>query len=461
VSESEILALLQTSVGRPGSPRLARDPVDASMIRQWSDAFGDRDPLYIDPARAAVGPFGAIVAPPAMLDVWDKPGLGADRGDGPLASVLALLDAEGLGTVVALDHELGIDRYLRLGDVVSRVETVEVVSDEEQTALGEGRFVTTRSTFTDQHGERVGATLQRLLAYRPSSGHAVDPTAGVGVAAPDPDPALRPRPAINRDNQFFWDGARQHELRVQTCDDCGAAYFPPTPRCAACSSFALGWRVSSGRGTVYATAVPHHPQANGFRYPLAVALIELEEGVRLVSNIVGIETADLRIGLPVEVCWLDSHPALVEGADDARGPITLPQFRPRTPPRRETTSTVDDVGVGYELPMLPIPITSTLVLATAFVTRTPRTDDLSTNIETSVGFAQRYLTDTLGPAAMLRDLRVHVREPNHPGDITTFTGSITAVDADSGAVDVSLRAINERGVHLTGTAAVVLPGGAR
>jgi uncharacterized OB-fold protein len=146
----------------------------------------------------------------------------------------------------------------------------------------------------------------------------------------DPDPARRPRPAINRDNQFFWDGARRHELRVQTCDRCGATYFPPTPRCSACGSFDLGWQVSAGRGTVYATAVAHHPQVNGFAYPLAIALVELDEGVRLLSNVVDIDPGDVRIGLPVEVCWLDSHPALVEGADDADGPITLPQFRPRT-----------------------------------------------------------------------------------------------------------------------------------
>jgi len=87
--------------------------------------------------------------------------------------------------------------------------------------------------------------------------------------------------------------------------------------------------VSSGRGAVYATAVPHHPQAPGFDYPLLVAVVELEEGVRLVSNVVGIERDELRIGLPVEVCWLDSHPALVPDATDATGPITLPQFRVR------------------------------------------------------------------------------------------------------------------------------------
>lgn len=146
----------------------------------------------------------------------------------------------------------------------------------------------------------------------------------------DVDPSLRPRPAINRDNQFFWDGARLHELRVQTCNDCGDVSYPPRPCCVKCGSFDLGWQVSSGRGVVYAWAVPHHPQVAGFEYPVSVVLVELEEGVRIVSNLVDADRDDLRIGLEVEVCWLDSHPALVEGAVDSRGPISLPQFRPRT-----------------------------------------------------------------------------------------------------------------------------------
>jgi len=145
----------------------------------------------------------------------------------------------------------------------------------------------------------------------------------------DADTSRRPRPSINRDNQFFWDGARAHELRVQTCESCGAASYPPRPCCAACGSFDLGWRVSSGRGVVYAWAVPHHPQVPGFDYPLFVVLVELEEGVRLVSNLVDVERDQLRIGLEVEVCWLDSHPALVQDVADSRGPISLPQFRPR------------------------------------------------------------------------------------------------------------------------------------
>jgi uncharacterized OB-fold protein len=79
----------------------------------------------------------------------------------------------------------------------------------------------------------------------------------------------------------------------------------------------LGWTVASGRGTLYSWAVPHHPQVPAFDYPLVVGLVELEEGTRLVSNITDVEPADLRIGMPLEVHW-------IEAADD----VVLHQFRP-------------------------------------------------------------------------------------------------------------------------------------
>jgi uncharacterized OB-fold protein len=144
------------------------------------------------------------------------------------------------------------------------------------------------------------------------------------------DPSRRPRPGINLDNLPFWDGARAHELRVQRCGSCGAAQFPPLPVCGECTSDALEWVPCSGRGVLYSYAIPHHPQAPGFDYPVIVALVELEEGARLVSNLVDIERDELRVGMAVEVCWLDSHPALAEDEWDSRGPITLPQFRPAT-----------------------------------------------------------------------------------------------------------------------------------
>jgi uncharacterized OB-fold protein len=87
--------------------------------------------------------------------------------------------------------------------------------------------------------------------------------------------------------------------------------------CPNCHSLEWDTAESAGRGTVHSYVVNHYPQVPAFEYPLVVALIDLEEGTRLVSNLVGIEAADVRIGMPVEVQWLDAG----EG-------LTLPVFAP-------------------------------------------------------------------------------------------------------------------------------------
>jgi hypothetical protein len=235
----------------------------------------------------------------------------------------------------------------------------------------------------------------------------------------------------------------------------------------------MGWTAVSGRGHLYSFAVPHHPQVDGFRYPVLVGLVELEEGTRLVTNVVACRREDLRIGMPLEVCWLDSHPALVEGVDDSRGPITLPQFRPARPGRRETTLTAGEVAVGDALPLAPVPLTTSSVVAGAIATRDYEdvhhdrdlavrrgAPDIFPNIHTSVGMVQRWLSDWAGPEAVYRAVRVRLGVPVHPGDTLTFAGAVTAADAGSGAVTVSFTGFCDRGDHVTGTAEVVLPGGA-
>jgi hypothetical protein len=126
----------------------------------------------------------------------------------------------------------------------------------------------------------------------------------------------RPPPAQSADTSFFWEGARRGELLIQRCASCGTLRHPPGPGCACCGS--LDWDTvrSSGRGIVHSFAVHHYPPIPGFEYPLAIGLIELEEGTRLVSNITG-EPDAIEIGMPVEVFFEDF-------GDD----LVLPQFRP-------------------------------------------------------------------------------------------------------------------------------------
>lgn len=148
---------------------------------------------------------------------------------------------------------------------------------------------------------------------------------GSPIADATPTRPLRPRPSTNHDNAWFWDGCRAHELRVQTFSD-GATFYPPVVRHPETGEMPAEpqWQVASGLGTLYSFAVVHHPQVPAFDYPLVVGLVELDGmGVRIVANIVGCDRADVHVGMPLEVCWLETHPPT-----EADPGVTIPQFRP-------------------------------------------------------------------------------------------------------------------------------------
>jgi uncharacterized OB-fold protein len=109
---------------------------------------------------------------------------------------------------------------------------------------------------------------------------------------------------INRDNQGFWDGVRDHRLLIQRCTSCGTLRFPWLPGCNACAS--PGWDTveACGAGTVFSYVVMHHPNFPAFDPPYAVALVELAEGVRMISNITGVPYDKVRIGMPVQLEFL-------------------------------------------------------------------------------------------------------------------------------------------------------------
>src|SRR3954452_1335329 len=114
-------------------------------------------------------------------------------------------------------------------------------------------------------------------------------------------PAVIP-PVVGHDDQFFWDGVAEGKLRLQSCADCGQVRQPPSPMCPKCRS--LKWETAdmSGRGTVYSWIVSRHPTQPD-AVPRIVALVELDEGVRLVSNLTDVEEADVRNDMAVEVCF--------------------------------------------------------------------------------------------------------------------------------------------------------------
>ena len=131
----------------------------------------------------------------------------------------------------------------------------------------------------------------------------------------------KPLPALdNPRTKPFWEAARRHELCVQRCPECGYYRYPPAPRCPECLAVNDIWVPVSGRGTIWSFSVYHHLFSKPFAddLPYNTALVELEEGPRLITNIVGIANEDLRVEMPVEVVF-----------DDVTDEVSLVKFRPR------------------------------------------------------------------------------------------------------------------------------------
>ncbi len=113
--------------------------------------------------------------------------------------------------------------------------------------------------------------------------------------------SARLAPTITPDTQFFWDGLRQHRLLIQRCASCGSLRHPPRPMCPACHSLDWDTIEASGRGPVYSCVIPHHPPLPWFPEPFVVALVDLAEGVRLVTNIVDVDPEAVTVGMAVRV----------------------------------------------------------------------------------------------------------------------------------------------------------------
>ncbi|MFQ5382040.1 MAG: Zn-ribbon domain-containing OB-fold protein [Dehalococcoidia bacterium] len=135
------------------------------------------------------------------------------------------------------------------------------------------------------------------------------------------DPLPQPTP----ETQHFWDGTRVGELRLQRCDDCGTPYFPPRPFCPACSSRSVSVFSASGRATLHTYVISHRAMpGSGLEPPYSIAVVELEEGPRMLTNIVECEQTPeaLQLDMPLEVVF-----------DEVSPEITLANFRPAGGPR--------------------------------------------------------------------------------------------------------------------------------
>ena len=444
-------------------PRLARDPVNQPMIRNWLEALavpGDR-------ARQDAGADCQDTAPPAMIQVWTMPGLhGARAADDPLAAMMALLDEAGYPSIVATNCDQVYCRPVKLGERLAVSARLVDVTGPKRTALGEGWFVTTRSTWTSD-GEPVATMDFRVLKFRPSP-----PMTPQGRPAPSGSPGVI-RPVTSQDTEFFWAGTAAGELRVQRCGDCGALRHPPGPMCPSCgamSSRPPEYIVAAGTGEVYSYVVHHHPPVPGKKLPVVIALVQLPEGVRMTGELLGVDPGQLRIGLPVRAEFV--------GIDDE---LTLPAWRallplggaiPPGPPLRTEGLPAPPSPPG--LPPLVVDVTPTFVVASALATRDFQdvhhdrdraiaggAKDIFLNILTTTGLVQRYVAAWAGQDAVVRAISVRLGVPCHAGDTLTFTGEATpddgaGDDSDGAGVDghglvISVTGRCSLGDHVTAT----------
>ena len=127
-------------------------------------------------------------------------------------------------------------------------------------------------------------------------------------------------PQATPETRHFWEGTRAGELRLQRCDDCSHTYFPPRPFCPKCASRSVQVFAASGRAILYSYVI-HHRAAPGFKAPYSIAVVQLEEGPRMMTNVVGVDQTPeaLVLDMPLQVVF--------DRLDDD---ITLALFTPMT-----------------------------------------------------------------------------------------------------------------------------------
>lgn len=320
MANNDWLSEVRSMVGREYGRIYAWDEVNAAMVRQWCEVMGIENPLYTDEEYASQSEFGALVAPPAMLQAWCLEGLHMNNyppgsTDENPYGVLQLMEDQGYPAVVAVNSELTFDRYVTMGEKLYYTTHVKEVGEEKTTGLGTGFFVTLVMPFYSEKpegDEKVGELLFRVFKFKPHE----RPEAGKKEVAEIPK-IKRPKPGISDDTRFFWEGCEAGELRIQHCTCCDNLQHPPAPVCVKCQSFDLDYKVASGKGELYSFVVMHYPEVPPFDYPNPIGLIQLDEGVRMPVGLTGAKKDELKIGQRMELEF--------QTFDDE---LTLPLFRP-------------------------------------------------------------------------------------------------------------------------------------
>ena len=313
---------------------------------------------------------------------------------------------------------------------------LESVVGPKRTGVGEGYFVTTRSVWW-VGDEQVATMLFRVLKFQPAK----------RSTGPDlTDPSRTVRPMVNRDTAYFWEGTALGELRIQRCGACGTLRHPPGPLCPSCGAAQREHVVSPGAGAVHSYVVHHAPQIPGKKLPMVLAVVALDEGVRMIGEVRGLDPAgvdDSLIGTRVQVDF--------DRIDDE---LTLPVWRVegdldeldhRAEPAVERELAAPRPPGADQLPAWELPVTTTLVVSTALATRDFQdvhhdrdlaqghgSKDIFLNILTTTGLVQRYVGEWAGWASRVRSCELRLGAPAHPGDTLTFTGRVVEVVEEAG-----------------------------
>ena len=305
-------------VGREnGPPKKGYDDVNTAMIRQWAEIMGEESPIYTDPEAAAKTSKGGIIAPPSMLQAWSMEGyaMAGNPAKDEQRGLHDVFDAHGFTGVLGTNTSTEMYRDLRPGDSVTAHTVIDSISEQKSTARGIGYFIETLTNFTDQNGEEIGRQVFRVLKFIPSDAN----SAASDSAEQDDIPAVPTRIASPRgqDNGWWWDAVDEGKMLIQRCKNCQTLRHPPRPMCGECQSVEWDSIESTMEGEVYSFTTLHYPKIPGYDYPLCCAVIQLAEGTRIVSNIVGIDHEEVKIGLKVT--------GKIEQVDEK---TMLPQFYP-------------------------------------------------------------------------------------------------------------------------------------
>ena len=227
--------------------------------------------------------------------------------------------------------------------------------------------------------------------------------------------------------------------------------------CVQCGSPRPGYLAAAGTGTVFSYVVHHHPPVPGKRLPLVIALVELDEGVRVLGEMTRVSPEQVSVGMPVRIEYLR-----------AGGDLILPAWRPDLPAQGPG-------GRPAELPELVVDVSATFVVASALATRdfTPvhhdrdlahanGSKDIFVNILTDTGLVQRFVTQWAGPQSLLRKTSLRLGVPCYAGDTLTFSGRVAGHAELAGADRYEVRVTGRCGLgdHIIATAVVDIPRGA-